>query len=126
MKAILNFKFIGVVLLATLYCSACKNNNSDAAEATKNSSKSVNNFVTINTFEINGGWGYDILINDTLYIHQSHIPAVNGLFVFATEVEALRVADVVAEKINNNIIPPTIEVAELKNMGIIFQESVTQ
>ena len=30
-----------------------------------------------------GGWGYDILVNDTLFIHQANIPVISGKQGFA-------------------------------------------
>ena len=74
--------------------------------------------ITIQTFQENGAWGYDILIDGTLYIHQSNIPAVAGDKGFKTEIDAQRMAEFVVHKIRNNILPPTVSIEEIQNLGI--------
>lgn len=74
--------------------------------------------IEIKTFMINQEWGYDIFIDDNLYIHQSNIPAIAGDNGFKTEVDAQNVAGLVVSKIRNNILPPTVSVEELQYLGI--------
>ena len=64
------------------------------------------------------GWGYDIYVNDTLYIHQPHIPAINGIKGFSSEHQALEVGNFVIMKIKNKIMPPTVNVSDLDSMQI--------
>jgi len=77
--------------------------------------------VDIKTFQQDDGWGYDIYVDGVQYIHQPNIPAVNGLHTFKTEHDAQLVATAVAQKIQNNIMPPTITIEEMKSMGIVLE-----
>ncbi|MFI5220550.1 MAG: DUF4907 domain-containing protein, partial [Bacteroidia bacterium] len=62
------------------------------------------------------GYGYDIYIFKSLYVHQPHIPAINGSRGFNTEVQAHKAAEFIAYKIKNNIMPPSISVQELDSL----------
>ncbi len=65
------------------------------------------------------GYGYDILVNGKVYVHQPNIPAVQGNRGFSTEQAARKTASLVAFKIKNKILPPSIEVRELDSMGVL-------
>ncbi len=65
------------------------------------------------------GWGYDIYADGKLYIHQPHIPAVNGNRGFQSQQNAEKAGNFAAYKIGNNIMPPTISVQELDSLGVI-------
>jgi len=63
------------------------------------------------------GWGYNILTDGKIYIHQEFIPAVPGKQGFKTEEDALKVGRKVISKIGQKELP-SITVADLKEMGI--------
>lgn len=65
------------------------------------------------------GYGYDILIFDALYVHQPHIPAINGNRGFKTKDQANKAAEFVVYKIRNNIMPPSLSVEELDSLGTL-------
>jgi len=65
------------------------------------------------------GWGYEILVNGKLYIHQEFIPAIAGKKGFASKDEALRVADRVMDKIRNKQIPPALNLQDLVELGVV-------
>ncbi len=65
------------------------------------------------------GFGYDILIYDALYVHQPHIPAINGSRGFKTKEQATKAAEFVIYKIRNNIMPPSLSVEELDSLGTL-------
>jgi hypothetical protein len=65
------------------------------------------------------GYGYDILIYDALYVHQPHIPAINGSRGFKTKEQATKAAEFVIYKIRNNIMPPSLSVEELDSLGTL-------
>jgi hypothetical protein len=67
---------------------------------------------------LNGGYGYDIFMDGRLYIHQPHIPALTGNRTFITEEDAAKAGNLVAQKIRNNIMPPSLSVEELDSLGI--------
>lgn len=70
------------------------------------------------TNKSNAGFGYDILVDGNLYIHQPMIPAVAGDRAFQTREDAERVAGLVAYKIKNNIMPPAVGIKELDSLGV--------
>ena len=74
--------------------------------------------VTKEVYEIDGGYGYKISIDDKLFINQPHAPAVSG-FVKMTEGQANALADKVVQKINSQAHPALSiqEVNEVINGG---------
>lgn len=73
----------------------------------------------IKTIKNDIGWGYDIYMNGSMYVHQPHIPAISGNKGFRSEADAKRTAELVIHKIKNNIIPPSLSVKELDSLGVI-------
>ncbi len=65
------------------------------------------------------GFGYDIYIHDAMYVHQPHIPAINGNRGFKTKEQATKAAEFVIHKIRNNIMPPSMSVEELDSLGVL-------
>ncbi len=65
------------------------------------------------------GWGYDIKINGTAYVHQPHIPAVPGIRGFSSREKAQRAGELVAFKIKNNIMPPSVSDRELDSLDVL-------
>jgi hypothetical protein len=83
--------------------------------------KSSNNCINkkrieIKAFEIDKGWGFDILINGKVYIHQINIPAISGSKTFKTKINALKIAEIMKQKICDNILPPTITKDDLDKL----------
>lgn len=66
-----------------------------------------------------GGFGYNILIDGKMYVHQPHIPAVAGNKGFASAEAAAKAASLVSYKIRNNIMPPSISEHELDSIGAL-------
>lgn len=82
----------------------------------------VNAEIEIKTFQNTdefSGWGYDIYITKTRYIHQPHIPAVNGNKGFSSEKNAKIAAELAVKKIRKNEMPPTISINELDSLGVL-------
>jgi hypothetical protein len=50
-------------------------------------------------FRSAGGWGYDILVNDTLQIHQDYIPVLTEKKSFSQQKQAKQAAMLVIEKL---------------------------
>lgn len=63
-------------------------------------------------------FGYDILDHNRPMIHQPSVPAMPGNKGFATKQDAVAVAKLVIQKINKNIMPPSVTPQELKNLNI--------
>ncbi len=62
------------------------------------------------------GWGYQIYVNGNIYINQPHVPAVQGLRGFETEEQAMKTAEYVSRKIENGVMPPTINIEEIDSL----------
>ena len=72
---------------------------------------------TITVFEsVFGGYGYDILVNEKLMIHQPNIPAINANRGFPTRESARGVASLVVVKLKNNEMPPAVSVEEIRKV----------
>jgi hypothetical protein len=81
-----------------------------------------NSVLEIRTFtnnEAQGGFGYDVYIDSSLYVHQPHIPAVAGKRGFSTAENAKRTGEYVAYKIKHNIMPPSVNPKELDSLGVL-------
>ncbi|MEP7143283.1 MAG: DUF4907 domain-containing protein [Ferruginibacter sp.] len=70
------------------------------------------------TFKTGDGWGYNVFVNDKLFIKQSIIPAIEGNKSFAKEEDAIKVATLVVNKIKQHEIP-AIRLDELQQCGIV-------
>lgn len=56
-------------------------------------------------FHTTNGWGYDILVNDSVFIHQVRIPVVNGNWGFEKKEEAEKTAQLIINKIKKGQYP---------------------
>ena len=57
--------------------------------------------VALHTLKMADGWGYDVLVNNKVFIHQDCIPAIPSFKRFNSESDALLVANRVADKIKH-------------------------
>lgn len=67
-----------------------------------------------------GGYGYDIITNGRVIIHQPQIPIVSGNVGFVSIDEAKTTAQLVIDKIKNHQFPPRLSEQDLKNLKITF------
>lgn len=65
------------------------------------------------------GWGYNILVDHKIYIHQQWIPAIEGKKAFINKEEALKTADVAVAKLIRGK-QPYITKQELDSLRISF------
>ncbi len=75
----------------------------------------------VDSTEVNGnrGWGYDILADGAIYIHQPNVPAIMGNNGFSSEENARKAGEFVIGKIRNNIVPPSVTPEELDSLGVL-------
>lgn len=73
---------------------------------------------TVEVFATTGGWGYSIVTNGKLLIHQPTIPGQPGIVGFASKDEAKRVGERVVEKIQKDKALPTLTNDELRQLGV--------
>ena len=64
-------------------------------------------------------YGYDVLADDRLIIHQTSIPAMPGNEGFKTKADASKVAQLVISKIKEGEMPPTVTIEEMKKLKVI-------
>ncbi len=64
-------------------------------------------------------YGYNILMNGRILIHQPGVPALPGNEGFRTEEAAQKTAEYIIHKLRNNIFPPSMTVQELDSLGVL-------
>jgi hypothetical protein len=67
----------------------------------------------------NKTYGYDILADGKLLIHQSSVPGMPGNNGFESAQASEKVAKLVIKKIHNGEMPPTITIEEMKKLKVI-------
>ena len=67
------------------------------------------------------GYGYNILMDGKLYVHQPHIPAVPGNKGFASVADAKKVGVLIKYKVEHHIMPPSVSVEELDSLKISWK-----
>ena len=67
----------------------------------------------------NGFWGYEVLVDGKLYIHQETIPGRPGNKGFATAADAMKVAAFSQKKMEGGESPALISEADLKTLNIL-------
>jgi hypothetical protein len=73
--------------------------------------------VSLITFHTPAGWGYDLYANDSLYIHQEYIPAIEGRKGFQSEEEANTIGRLVVSKMKYGKFP-VVSLRELDSCEI--------
>jgi hypothetical protein len=76
----------------------------------------------IDLFKSENGWGYDILKNDRIYIHQPYIPALPGQIPFKDKKSARITGRLVIKKIRNHQ-SPALTQDEIKSILRNYTES---
>ncbi len=54
--------------------------------------------ISLKTFRTDMGWGYDIYKDDSIYVHQEFIPAVEGRKGFVSKADAEKIGNLAIEK----------------------------
>ena len=75
--------------------------------------------LTTAVFKTNSGWGYTIAYKEKVLIKQSVIPVISDNKSFETESDALKVADLVKQKLKQNL-SPTVTKNDLILLKIKF------
>lgn len=107
-------RFKKIILFSFIIISISSFSQTKTKDSTNNCSTNQN--IKIKTFKIDKGWGFDIYLDNKLFIHQTNIPAINGNKLFAKKKDALKIAKLMKYKICRNIIPPSISIKEINNL----------
>ncbi len=70
--------------------------------------------------ELDKAWGYEILVNEQVVIHQETIPAIDSLMGFPNKEAAERTASYLVKKIARKE-TPRLTINELEKLGLIPQ-----
>jgi hypothetical protein len=112
------------ILCGVTFCSCSQSSTKPAISdsvPTPSATSSINEKYNIRTYRNEGqnnGWGYDIYADSALYVHQPHIPALNGTRGFVSETDARSVGQFVVLKLMRNIVPPSVSKQELDSLQI--------
>jgi hypothetical protein len=68
---------------------------------------------------IDSTFGYDILVDDKVFIHQPIIPSAIGNQGFKSKKDAQKVAELVMHKITLGELPPNVSVEEIEKLTLI-------
>jgi hypothetical protein len=113
--SLLTFLELGIIAPVVVNAQVA---NSNKKENRNSKSKPI---FKIKTFQNNySEWGYDILKDGILIIHQPDIPAVSGVHGFKSEADALKIAHLMKSKMEQNIMPPTIDMKDLNKLKINY------
>ena len=72
----------------------------------------------VKTIQNSLGWGYEVWKDGALIINLTHIPAIQGLRAFASQEQAQKAADIIKNKLDQGVFPPTISIDELRSIGV--------
>lgn len=67
-----------------------------------------------------GGWYYSIKSNKKVLIIQRDIPAIVGNIAFSDSIQALKTAELMIDKLERGVFPPSIFVYELDSLKITY------
>jgi Domain of unknown function (DUF4907) len=70
---------------------------------------------TVDVINSEQGWGYNILYNNKLIIHQPYMPAKNGQFAFQNKYDAKKTGQLVVKKLQN-CQSPRVRIDELDSI----------
>lgn len=75
--------------------------------------------VDLHALKIPQGWGYEVLVDKKVFIHQDCIPAIASFKKFGTEAEALLIGSKVVEKIKKGH-NPSVTQQDIRDAHIHF------
>lgn len=101
-----------VIIIAVCSCNSNGHHNTDENVDHKDS---VN--ITAAPFKTADGWGYNVMVDNKVFINQSIIPGIQGIKSFASEQDAAKVGNLIITKIKAHQ-RPIIVIADLKALGI--------
>lgn len=75
--------------------------------------------VESSTFKVVGGWGYNILVDHKIFIHQEAVPSVGGNKIFIKKEDAEKTSAIIVQKILNRKVP-SISKNELDSLHVTY------
>jgi hypothetical protein len=71
----------------------------------------------VRAFKVAGGWGYQIIQNEKVYVNQPFIPLVQGKTAFPNKKSALGTGKIVLKRIQQHQLP-VLTLDDLKQLGL--------
>jgi len=99
--------------------STLQNNNAPQTEAPSATPNFVSQIFLVDSLNPKLGFGYNILVDGALFIRQNSIPSLPGNTAFPSLEKAEIVANLVINKLKNNIMPPSVSKQELDSLKIL-------
>ena len=93
--------------------------NPNTLESVPNVTNYSTQVFLVDSLNPKSGFGYNVLVDNKIFVHQPSIPSITGNKTFDTKEKAELVANLVAMKLKNNIMPPSISKTELDSLGIL-------
>lgn len=119
-KYIAFFAFTGYLLFSCEQKERKTEADDSSVEMSQPSVEKVTRKIDVKAIPSEGTtYGYEIYVDGKKYIYQPNIPGVSGKKGFRDEATALKVGQAVAEKIERGVMPPSITIAELKDLDAI-------
>lgn len=75
--------------------------------------------IDLHAIKMTDGWGYEVLVDKKVFIHQDCIPAIALYKKFSSETDALLIGDKVVKKIKKGQ-KPSITLGEIEESGIRY------
>lgn len=119
-RKIAGILIFGILLIVTIFATIKHNSKSPGYKpGTFNNTMPHSVSMTVFETEDEKGWGYEVFIDTSLFIHQDFIPAVSGTKSFSSQSDAKKCGNLVVSKILKNKLP-SVSVAELDSLGIAY------
>jgi hypothetical protein len=64
------------------------------------------------------GWGYNIREEGKTLIHQDRIPSVPGIKPFVSKEDAMKVGQLMIDKLKKGLFPPAVTYQEMQGLGV--------
>ena len=116
-KKSINFRFALIcswTFAVTIFISSCN------AKKENSNSEGLRNY-KVSAIPADSTWGYRIYQDTVAIIEQKNIPGLPGISGFKTEDEALSVGNLVVNKLEKGVFPPSVSIQELDSLKITYQ-----
>lgn len=115
-------KIISIAIIITLllcfYTYSSIYENKKAKQEKSESSVELKN-IKSKVFQTENGWGYDIRINNKIFIKQNYIPSINGDKAFKNALDAQKTANYVIKKLIAGQKLPSLSYHELDSLNVL-------
>jgi hypothetical protein len=78
--------------------------------------------IELRPIQVQNGWGYDIVYDGKVFIHQNIIPDVPGNKVFRSKEDALAVGQLVYQRVMKKQIP-MVSAAEIRKLNVYIPDA---